>query len=111
MINENLFSAAASYFDLMEGSDKTDVLSVFDPNAEVIDDGHSYTGHDEILGWLTGPASEFTITKTMISSSRSPQGAIANIRVDGNFPGSPVDLRHEFIQGSTGLIGSLKISA
>ncbi|NKG19865.1 nuclear transport factor 2 family protein [Paeniglutamicibacter terrestris] len=110
MINENFFPAVASYFDLMEGSDKTEVLSVFDPNAVVIDDGHGYTGHREILDWLTGPASEFTITKTLISSSRSAQGAIANIRVDGNFPGSPVDLRHEFTQGSTGLIGSLTIS-
>ncbi|WP_411731297.1 nuclear transport factor 2 family protein [Paeniglutamicibacter sp.] len=111
MNSKDLFPSAATYFDLMEGTDKTQVVTVFTPDAKVFDDGHSYTGHQEILGWLTGPASEFTITSTRISSSRTEDGAVAIIRLEGNFPGSPVDLRHEFTRSTTGLISSLKITA
>lgn len=111
MNSKELFPSAETYFDLMEGTDKTQVVTVFTPDAKVFDDGQSYTGHNEILGWLTGPASEFTITSTCISSSVSEDVAVAVIRLAGNFPGSPVDLRHEFTRSTTGLISSLKITA
>ncbi|MFL4475741.1 nuclear transport factor 2 family protein [Paeniglutamicibacter sp. MACA_103] len=111
MNSKDLFTSAATYFDLMEGSDKTQVVTVFTPDAKVFDDGRSYTGHNEILGWLTGPASEFTIISTCIASSRTEDVAVAIIRLEGNFPGSPVDLRHEFTRSTTGLISSLQITA
>ncbi|MBV1777709.1 nuclear transport factor 2 family protein [Paeniglutamicibacter sp. ABSL32-1] len=111
MTDKNLFPSAATYFDLMEGTDKTRVVAVFTADAEVVDDGHTYTGHGEILGWLTGPAGAFTATSTWLSGSLEDDTAVAVIRLAGNFPGSPVDLRHEFTRSSTGLISSLKITA
>lgn len=111
MTIKDLFPSAATYFDLMKGTDKTRVVTVFTPDAEVIDDGHSYKGHHEILGWLSGPASKFTITSTWLSGSRSGDTATAMIRLEGNFPGSPVDLRHDFRQNGNGLISSLRIAA
>ncbi|RAX47803.1 nuclear transport factor 2 family protein [Arthrobacter sp. AQ5-05] len=111
MTIKDLFPSAATYFDLMEGTDRAHVLTVFTPDAVVIDDDHSYVGHQEILAWLSGPASEFIVTSTWLSGCRGGDTAIANIRLAGNFPGSPVDLRHEFRQNNNGLISSLKITA
>ncbi|MCI4659494.1 nuclear transport factor 2 family protein [Cryobacterium zhongshanensis] len=106
----DLFPAATRYFDRMDGMDKTLVIDVFDPDAVVLDNGISYSGRNEILAWLNGPASAFTTTSTWLSASQADEVAVAILRLDGNFPGSPVDLRYEFVQAATGMIQALAIS-
>ena len=103
--------AVQRYFDLMARPDKSSTLTVFAADATVLDDGRSYAGHHEILGWLSGAASEFTTTSTWLSSDRSADAATAVIRIAGDFPGSPVDLHHRFVLDSAGLIGALAITA
>ena len=111
MNTTELFPAATEYFRVMEREDKASAIEVFEPNAVVVDDGHTYTGREQILGWLTGAASEFQITSTWLSAERTDTGAVAVIRISGVFPGSPVDLRYEFAEGAGGLIGRLAIAA
>jgi len=102
--------AAQQYFDLMDGPDKSLVVAVFAPDAVVLDDGHTYTGHREIRGWLTGPASEFTTTSTWLSATHTADTAAAVIEIAGDFPGSPVILHYRFTMDATGLISGLEIA-
>ena len=110
MDQTDLIPAAERYFDLMEGSDKSLVIEVFAPHAVVLDNGHRYAGRDEILGWLTGPASEFTTTSTWLSASRADDTASAVIEIAGDFPGSPVALRYRFTADASGQLDSLAIT-
>jgi len=111
MNTTELFPAATEYFRFMEREDKASAIDVFEPDAVVVDDGRTYTGREQILGWLTGAASEFHITSTWLSAQRTDAGAVAVIRISGDFPGSPVDLRYEFVEGAGGLVSELVIAA
>jgi hypothetical protein len=104
-------TAVEHYFDLMDGNDATQVLDVFATGARVTDDGHTYTGRDEILAWLTGAATEFTTTSTRLSVANSDADTVVAVRLEGNFPGGTVDLRHVFTVDDTGLIRGLVIAA
>ena len=68
--------AVADYFNLMDGDDKAKVLDLFTADAVVVDNGHTYRGHNDLLGWLTGPASEFTTTSTWLSADQSGDTAV-----------------------------------
>ena len=111
MNQTDLFPAAQRYFELMEESDKSLVLSVFAPDAIVLDDGHRYVGHQEIHRWLTGPASEFTTTSTWLSAEQTADTSSAKIRLAGDFPGSPVTLHYRLTMDTRGQIDSLAITA
>lgn len=111
MIREHLSGAVAHYFDLMDGVDKTRVVDVFTPNAVVVDDGHTYRGRDAILSWLTGPASEFTITSTWLSAEQFGTRAVVVIVIEGDFPGGRAELRYEFEHEQDGPITALSITA
>ena len=72
-------------------------LSVFTPDATVIDDGHTHTGHAAIQAWLDTTAAEFTYTATPLSAvEHDPTHVTVVQRVEGDFPGGRVDLRYDF---------------
>ena len=98
------------YFDRMRGADKTGTVDLFAPDALVEDDGHSYRGRDEILGWLAGGASEYTYTSTWLSAEAGEDAATVVVRLEGDFPGGVVDLRYVFATTPDGRIGSLSIA-
>lgn len=108
---DQLPPTVARYFELKEGSNKALVIDVFTDDATVLDDGHTYHGRDAILGWLTGPASEYTTTSTLSNIRRSGSTTALVDLLEGNFPGGRVELRYEFRQLPNGLIASLSITA
>lgn len=99
------------YFELMDTDNRTDTIAVFASDAVVTDNGHTYRGHEEILGWLRGPASEFTTTSTQLSAQESDTTTTVVILLEGNFPGGRVELTYAFVHEPLGLINSLAISA
>lgn len=111
MNNSTLSPMVTRYFELMAGPDKTRVVEVFSPDATVTDDGRTYRGRDAILGWLSGPASEFTLTSTRLSAEQTGPKALVVVRLEGDFPGGRVDLSYAFNQAPDGLIDSLTITA
>ncbi|MCG2797667.1 MAG: nuclear transport factor 2 family protein [Cellulomonas sp.] len=110
MNNSNLSPMVTRYFELMASPDKTRTVEVFSTDATVIDDGHTYRGHDAILGWLSGPASEFTTTSTRLSAEQTGTRALVVVRLEGDFPGGRVDLSYTFDHDPDGLIDSLTIT-
>lgn len=111
MNDSNLSPTVTRYFELMAGPDKTRAVEVFGTDATVSDDGRTYRGRDAILGWLSGPASEFTTTSTRLSAEQTGTRALVVVRLEGDFPGGRVDLSYAFDQDPDGLIDSLTITA
>lgn len=103
-------AAVREYFTRVDGGDKAEAIDVFAPDALVEDDGHTYRGRDEILGWLTGAASEYTYTSTWLSAEATSDTATVVIRLEGDFPGGVVDLRYMFTTTADGQVGTLSIA-
>jgi hypothetical protein len=87
-----------------------DLLSAFATDATVIDNGTTYTGHDEIHRWRETEASEYTYTVEVshVEKLNDTQYAVAN-HLEGDFPGGVVDVIYRFTLAD-GLITRLEIA-
>ncbi|MDQ1668459.1 MAG: hypothetical protein QOE40_520 [Actinomycetota bacterium] len=69
----------------------------FTQDAIVVDEGHSYHGHEQIRDWLQRSASEYSYTIELIGAQKTDNNHyVATHHLEGNFPGSVVDLRFQF---------------
>lgn len=103
-------AAIVDYFERIDGAGRAGMIGSFTPDAQVIDDGHTYRGRDEILGWLSGAAGQYVTTSTLLSVDMTARAVTVAVRVEGNFPGARVDLCHEFGLDRDGRIGALTIA-
>lgn len=87
--------AIAAYFVADQGNG-TAVADCFTPNAVVRDEGHTYHGVDEIRKWRADVAAKYTYTCEPLSVSEEGETMVVTCRLEGNFPGSPADLRFFF---------------
>jgi hypothetical protein len=72
-------------------------LRVFTPTAVVADQGQSFRGTDEILGFLREAGAEFSYTTELISALRIDDAHwVATNRLEGDFPGGIADLDYRF---------------
>lgn len=104
-------AAVRAYLTLTNGDDHESALVAFAENAEVTDDGHTYRGTTEIRNWLTGTASAFTYTSTPLTAHTKDDKTTVTCRVEGNFPGSPINLDYHFRLDSTNRISELSITS
>lgn len=93
---QELPAAVATYLTTPKGLMSEELEQVFTGDAVVHDDGHTYIGIDAIASWTNQVASAFTFTSTVISAIVQPNAPIVGVVVNGNFPGSPVELHHHF---------------
>ena len=72
-------------------------LAQFADDAVVTDDGHTYSGTDEIDAFIRTAASEYTFTRTLIGAAEIAPGEwdVTN-HLEGDFPGGTVDLHYRF---------------
>lgn len=101
--HDTLPPVIARYLDLQHpAGDRGRALGLFAADAHVRDEGIDYRGQDEIHGWLTTAASEFTYTTTYTGQSSHPEGSsdgerwLVGARLEGDFPGGVADLRFRF---------------
>jgi hypothetical protein len=86
------------YLEAHDRRDTVAALSAFTPNATVIDDGHDYVGSDAIRHWLAKASTEFTYTRTFVNANAIDANTWLVVNhLEGNFPGSVVDLRYQFV--------------
>ena len=98
------------YFALMDSTDKSAAAALFTPDARVADDGKVYDGAVDIAGWLAREAGAYTFTSTQLSSEVVDDRVIVVNRLEGNFPGGVVDLRHVFVVSGDDRIRALTIA-
>ncbi|HET6392837.1 MAG TPA: nuclear transport factor 2 family protein [Blastococcus sp.] len=77
--------------------DADTAIRAFTPDAVVTDEGHTFRGTEEILGFLRTSGSEFTYTTELTGAQRvDDEHWVAVHHLEGNFPGGVVDLAYRF---------------
>ena len=89
--------AIATYFAISNGGDIASVQHCFTTDAIVKDEGKTHHGHTAIAARCHA-AFDYSVEPLEMHSEG--ERAIVTSKVVGNFPGSPVTLRHAF-----GLVG------
>jgi hypothetical protein len=90
-------------------------VACFAPTGSVTDEGRMMTGHQAIRAWREGSNSKFTYTTEVIGtgpldrSTDTLDTEVIIARLEGDFPGSPVDLTFRFVLHDD-LISSLEIA-
>ena len=82
----------------------------FTAQAVMKDDGHTYTGVNEIKAFMAAASARYSATSVPFALQRHDAFQVVQARVTGNFPGSPIDLSYRF-RLERGLIASLEITA
>ncbi|CAN7495084.1 nuclear transport factor 2 family protein [Acidovorax sp. LjRoot118] len=82
----------------------------FTAQAVMKDDGHTYTGVDDIKAFMAEASAKYSATTVPFALEREDGFQIVKAKVTGNFPGSPIDLSYRF-RLERGLIASLEIKA
>jgi len=99
------------YLEAADKRDSTALADCFTPDGTVLDEGHTYTGREQIAGWREALAAKFTYTSTVTASMPVNEHEYrVGARVEGDFPGGVADLTFDFVLAGD-LIGHLKIGA
>ncbi|MBR8272274.1 nuclear transport factor 2 family protein [Burkholderia cenocepacia] len=85
-----------AYFEFSNGADTRRAAHCFTPDAVVVDEGRTHRGHDAIESWKRASREQFEFAVEPVTVSRDGDRVTVKARVDGNFPGSPVQLDHVF---------------
>jgi hypothetical protein len=90
--------AVRAYLALADGTDRAAAIVGFASDAHVTDDGHDYRGTVAIRAWLDRPAGDYSFTATPVAAAAEERSGatVVTCRVEGTFPGSPVDLDYRF---------------
>jgi hypothetical protein len=97
----------AAYF-AAESSDDAAVAGCFGEQAMVKDEGRTHTGRAAIAAWKAEASARFNYTSTPIAVAQEDGHTIVTCHLVGDFPVSPIDLRHFFrIEGDS--IAALEI--
>ena len=100
--------AVATYFDVSNGADIDLLAQCFTPGAVVTDEARTHKGLEAIVAWKIASKKKFEYEVEPLRVSLDGDRLSVTAKVAGNFPGSPVNLEHEF--GMLGeRIDSLKI--
>lgn len=105
----NLPAPIAAYFAADQQKNAEAVARCFTAQAVVKDEGHTHSGIDAIKAWKAAASTKYTYTTNPFALEQSDGHQVVTSRVEGNFPGSPVDLRYRF-RLERGLIASLEIT-
>jgi hypothetical protein len=99
----------AAYFAADKQNNAQALAHCFTTHAVVKDEGHTHSGIDAIKAWKAAASTKYTYTTEPFALEQSDGHQVVTSRVEGNFPGSPVDLRYRF-RLERGLIASLEIT-
>lgn len=98
----------ARYFAADRASEPARVGQCFTEDATVRDEGAIHRGRTAISDWKTGSSQKYRYTVEPLSVAQDADRIIVTSRLEGDFPGSPVDLHYAFtLEG--GQIAALEI--
>ncbi len=98
-----------AYFEAGNGRDIARIAECFAPDARVLDEGEWRQGLEEICRWAEEARVKYNFISTPLAVEGPADEPIVTARVEGNFPGSPIELRYRF-DLSDGKIASLSIA-
>jgi len=86
----------AAYFAAESAADAGALARCFASDGVVHDEGGAFTGRAAIERWNAGARAKYHHTVEPLSATTRDGATIVIGRVSGQFPGSPVELRHVF---------------
>lgn len=86
----------ARYFEADKHADAALLTDSFTADAVVIDEGNTYAGREAIRRWMVNASAQYTYTVRPFDMAEDKGRIVVASRLDGNFPGSPVNLRYLF---------------
>lgn len=92
----SLPNAVERYFDAANRFDPASAAACFTPDAVVRDEGHTHIGREAINAWVSQASEKYRPRATVIDASKKGDKIVVAVRVTGDFPGSPADLKFEF---------------
>jgi hypothetical protein len=99
----------ARYFTADLDPDPQVMADCFSENATVRDENEVHTGRNEIRQWKVDYSKKYNAKSTPLSVAHDRGRTVVTCHVEGNFPGSPIDLRFFFrLEGDK--IGELEVT-
>jgi hypothetical protein len=99
-----------AYIQASNGRDPDWFGSLFLKDAIVHDEGLEYRGVVAIRKWLVSTVKKYAFTLTPIDLSLEKHETVLSVKMEGDFPGSPLSVRFRFVLHE-GKIARLDISA
>ena len=96
------------YFAADASADAQALAHCFLPDATVIDEGRETTGLEAIKAWMRESKSKYRYAAEPLSWSREGHKVTVPVRLEGDFPGSPLEVAFNFAL-SNEKIASLEI--
>jgi hypothetical protein len=85
------------YLRAADEQDAKKLAGCFTADGTVLDEGVTYVGRDEIIGWREGALSKWTYTTTVLrTESVSDLEHLVFAHIEGDFPGGVADLTYRF---------------
>lgn len=99
----------ADYFAADARKDAAAVAACFTDDAVVIDERNTHRGREAIARWKADSETKFSYTVEPFAIEEADGRTVVTGHLEGDFPGSPVDLRYRFaLEG--GKIAALEIA-
>ncbi|WP_252273344.1 nuclear transport factor 2 family protein [Pseudomonas subflava] len=108
-MNLHLPEAVETYFDISNGGDASRLATCFCPDATVTDENRTHQGLAAIEAWHREAQQAFSYRVEPQGTTQQDDALTVTARVVGDFPGSPVQLKHVFVL-QNGQIRSLEIA-
>jgi len=86
----------ASYFAADKAGDSSALARCFTADGVVRDEGGTFTGFAAIQQWHARAKAKYHHTVEPLSANARDRDVVVMARVAGDFPGSPITLRHVF---------------
>jgi hypothetical protein len=97
------------YLKAADDKDAHSLAECFTADGTVVDEGTTYRGRAEIIGWREALAGQFEYTTEVLTSEPVDADAYrVTVRAEGNFPGGVAELGYDF-RLRDGLIAALTI--
>jgi len=86
----------ARYFETEKSRDVEAQTQCFTEGAYVRDEGRDYRGASAISAWKKEALEKYTYRCEPLDANQAGNIVTVNVRLSGNFPGSPLDIDHTF---------------
>jgi hypothetical protein len=96
MVSTRLPSVIARYFTATNSHDVDGMLVHFADGAVVKDEGREHRGAAAVRDWMREAIARYAFAVEPTGIAEVGDKTVVTGLVSGNFPGSPVSLRHEF---------------
>jgi ketosteroid isomerase-like protein len=104
----SLSPVIATYFDADRTDDIDALMECFTQDARVHDEHEDHVGREAIRAWKLAARQKYQYTSTPLSVREEGDVEVVHSRLEGNFPGSPVEVDYSFALGGD-KITSLRI--